>query len=263
MDAALQKEARRQQMLLRALWRDARPAVVGGWLRDGARFERGLEAYRANAFALAERALGAAFPTVQQLLGEESFGALARAFWHARPPERGDVGEWGEGLADFIDADGQLADTPYVADVARLEWALHAVERAADVDAAPSGVEKLADGDPAALRLLLRPGCALVVSRHPIVTILRAHRSAAADRFAPVRTAFAEGRAENAFVARRGWQADVSAIGDAEARFARALLAGDTLAVALDAGGAGFAFEPWLIGALQSGAIVGVTEDGA
>jgi hypothetical protein len=28
-------EALRQQMLLRALWRDARPGVVEGWLRDG------------------------------------------------------------------------------------------------------------------------------------------------------------------------------------------------------------------------------------
>ena len=32
--AAEQKEALRQQMRLRALWRDARPGVVAGWLRD-------------------------------------------------------------------------------------------------------------------------------------------------------------------------------------------------------------------------------------
>jgi hypothetical protein len=262
MDAALQKEALRQQMLLRALWRDARPAVVGGWLRDGARFERGLEVYRANAGALAERALAAAFPTVQQLLGDESFAALARAFWRARSPLRGDVGEWGEGLADFIDADGQLGATPYVADVARLEWALHAAERAADGEAAPGALERLAGGaDPAALRLVLRPGCALVVSRHPIATLWHAHRSAAPDRFAPVRAAFAEGRGENAFVARRGLQAGVRAIGDADARFTAALLAGHTLAAALDAGGADFVFEPWLIGALQGGVIGGVLED--
>jgi hypothetical protein len=260
-DAALQKEALRQQMLLRALWRDARPAVVNGWLRDGAKFERGLEAYRANAGALSERALGAVFPTVSQLLGEESFAALARAFWRARPPERGDVGEWGEGLADFIDADGQLADTPYVADVARLEWALHRAERAADADGAPSGIERLGSAEPEMLRLVLRAGCALIVSSHPVVTIWHAHRSDDRDRFAPVRAAFAQGRAETAFVFRRGWQAGVQAIGDAEARFAAALLAGRTLAAALDAGGADFDFEPWLIGALQSGVLVGVMED--
>ena len=46
-------------MLLRALLGDARPGVVGGWMRDGARLARGLAAYRANAGALAERALAA------------------------------------------------------------------------------------------------------------------------------------------------------------------------------------------------------------
>ena len=78
-DTALQKEALRQQMLLRALWRDARPGVVAGWMRDGARFARGLAAYQANAGALAERALGAAFPTIAALLGDESFARLRLA----------------------------------------------------------------------------------------------------------------------------------------------------------------------------------------
>ena len=67
------REALRQQMLLRALLGDARPGVVAGWLRDGPRVDAGLAAYRANAGALAERALAAAYPTVQQLLGEVSF----------------------------------------------------------------------------------------------------------------------------------------------------------------------------------------------
>ena len=50
------KEALRQQMLLRALWRDAPPGVVGGWLRGAPeRWRRGLQVYQANAGALAER----------------------------------------------------------------------------------------------------------------------------------------------------------------------------------------------------------------
>ena len=93
------KEALRQRMLLRVLWHDARPGVLAGWTRDGERFGRGLQAYRANAGALAERALAAAFPTLQQLLGDESFAALARHFWLASPPAHGDIATWGEGLS--------------------------------------------------------------------------------------------------------------------------------------------------------------------
>ena len=68
MEETLHKEGLRQQMLLRALWRDARPGVVTGWLRDAPeRSARGLQAYQANAGALAERALAAAYPTLVQL----------------------------------------------------------------------------------------------------------------------------------------------------------------------------------------------------
>lgn len=258
MNADVQKEALRQQMLLRALWRDARPGVVAGWLRDGPRFERGLQAYRANAGALAERALGAAFPTLVQLLGEVSFAALARAFWHAEPPQRGDVAEWGAALPGFIDGDVQLATEPYLADVARLEWALHESERAAD--AVPvTGLERLGAHHPATLHLRLQPGTALLVSAHPVVTLWHAHRSDAADRFAPVRAAFAAGQRENALVRRRGWAAEVRLLDAASARFVAALLGGRDLGRALTEAGDGFDFENWLLEALQAGALGAVT----
>jgi len=259
MTADVHKEALRQQMLLRALWRDARPGVVAGWLRDGAKFQRGLQAYQANAGALAERALGAAFPTLLQLLGEESFAALARAFWHAAPPERGDIAAWGAALPAFIDAAAQLADEPYLADVARLEWAVHEAEQAANA-VAPTGLERLGDTEPARLTLQLQPGTVLLSSPHPVVTVWQAHRSAAEDRFAPVRAAFAAGRGEHALVCRRGWLVEVLALEAGCARFVAALLAGRDLASALLDAGAGFDFETWLIEALQAGAVAAVKD---
>ena len=59
------KEALRQQMLLRALWRD--DAALQGWVRGPSL--QGLTAYRSNAGALAERALGSAYPTIAALVG--------------------------------------------------------------------------------------------------------------------------------------------------------------------------------------------------
>jgi hypothetical protein len=260
--SATDKEALRQQMLLRALLGDARPAVVAGWLRDGARFERGLAAYRANAGALAERALAAAFPTLQQLLGEESFAGLARAFWQRRPPSSGDMARWGAGLADFVAGDDTLASEPYLADVVRLEWAVHQAAFAADATP-PRGLQHLSTHDPAELWLRLAPGTALVSSPHPVASIWTAHQHTAADRFAAVHAAFHAGSGESALVARVGWRVDVTLLPAAEARYTAALLAGHSLARAMKEAGDGFDFEAWLIAALQQQRLhtVAVTPD--
>jgi len=251
--AARRKEALRQQMLLRALWADARPGVVAGWWRDAPpRAARALQAYRANAGALAERALAAAFPTVAQLVGEPSFAAMARALWSAAPPQRGDIGTWGQALPAFITAAPQLAEEPYLADVARLDWAVHRCEQAADRSAV-RGLDRLADDDPAALWLHPAAGLALLHSAHPVASIWQAHRSTAADRYDPVREAFAAGRGEHALVWREGFKAAVLALPEAEASFMQGLLEGATLARALDRAGAGFDFQRWLQRALQRG----------
>jgi hypothetical protein len=275
--ADLHKEALRQQTLLRALWRDARPGVVAGWLRDGAGTPRGLRAYQDHAAALAERALAAAYPTLQQLLGDAAFAALARAFWHAEPPACGDIGQWGAALPGFVAADAQLAGEPYLADVARLEWAVHRAASAADARPV-TGLERLAHGDPAALWLQLQPGSTLLSSPHPVVTLWQAHRGLAGrgagdmsgylpgdlpgdttDPFAPVRAAFAAGTGEHALVRRSGWRTDVLALDAGTARFTAALLAGRTLSDALHAAGTGFDFEPWLLDALRGHALAAVT----
>lgn len=260
---ALCREALRQQMLLRVLWRDAPAAVLAGWMRDDAEaFRRGLAAYRANAGALAARALAAAYPTVAQLLGEESFMALARARWQADPPGSGDLAEWGESLADFIAGDAQLASEPYLADVARLDWAVHACERAVDDSGdAPSGLALLGSHAPARLRLQLPAGTALLRSRYPVVTIRQAHRGGGEAAFAQAREALHAGRGETALVARQGWRVVVQRCAPAAADFTAALLHGASLAAALHAAGAGFDFEAWLISALRAGRLVAVRAD--
>lgn len=247
-------EALRQQMLLRALWGDGQPGALAGWLRGAPpRITRGLQAYRAHAGALAERALGVAFPTVAQLVGEESFAALARVVWQAQPPQQGDIAQWGAALPAFIAAAPQLADEPYLADVARLDWVVHQAEQAADSGDSILDLQQLADGDPAALRLHLSEAVALIASPHPVVSIWQAHRSDAPDRFAPVREALARGHGERALVHREGFVVRVTAVPEAPARFVQALLAGEPLGRALDEAGPGFAFDGWLVQALQQG----------
>jgi hypothetical protein len=254
---ATSTEALRQQMLVRALWRDAPAGVLSGWLTDALQPARGLAAYRANGGASAERALAAAFPTIEQLVGAESFAALARAFWHANPPLRGDLAQFGDALPAFIAGSASLADEPYLPDSARLDWAVHCAEHAADAGGAPAGLERLAQHDPARLALRLQPGTSLVSSPHPIATVWQAHRSDAADRFAPVRAAFTAGDGEHALVWREEWRARVEAVSPPDAAFTRALLEGASLAGALQAAGDGFDFEPWLLQSLRERRIAG------
>lgn len=243
-------EAARQAALMAAL--QAREAVPPPGLREqGERARRGLGAYRANAAALAERALQARYPTVAAMLGAEDFAALARALWRAEPPVRGDLALWGDGLPAFIEAERDLAPWPWLADSARLDAAVACCEAAADAQTERASLALLAGEDPAALRLRLRPGAALLASAWPIATLHAAHHGGADLEAA--RAALAAGRGEAVLVAREGWRARVSALDAPDFAWMRALAQGATLAAALAAAGPIFVFDAWLVRALQQG----------
>ena len=249
-------EAQRQQRFIAALWG---VGELQGLSHGPTRSQRGLQAYQAHAGAAAERALAASFPTVQALVGDESFAALARVFWRAQPPTCGDLARYGEGLPAFIADSEQLRDVPYLADTARLDWLVAAAERAADDSLDSPSLNLLTELQPAQLRLRLMPGTALLVSAYPIVSVWQAHRpgEGAHERREQARRALAEGVAEVALIWRSGWRALVQPLSPDTGRWMRSLLQGDTLATALTAAGEGFAFEAWLLQALQSGWLAG------
>jgi hypothetical protein len=247
-------EAQRQQALMAAILRRGDEPALNALLAkrpDGA--ARGMEAYQANAGASAERALATAFPTVQALMGEESFAALARAHWQACPPERGDLALFGDQLPDFIAASEQLADVPYLADSARLDWRLAESERAADAEVDLSTLGLLSEAEPTRLRLALMPGTAVLDSAYPVVSLWQAHQPGAEAEAArdKVRAALQSGQGEHAVVSRARWRAQAFAIDAATARWMHRLLRGDVLSSALGAAGPGFDIEAWLVLALQ------------
>ncbi len=255
----MNREAQRQQALMAALLArgDERP-LPPSLLHGAERIQRGLQAYQANAGASAERALASTFPTVQALVGDDAFAALARAFWYAQPPLCGDLSRFGEALPAFIADSEQLADVPYLADVARLDWRVAAAERAADGSTEAGTLTLLAEVEASQLRLELMPGTSVLPSAHPVVSVWQAHQPgvAAAAHRAHAREAIALGRGETALVWRSGWRAVVQAIGASESRWMQSLLRGDTLAVAQGEAGEGFTFEAWLLQALQCGWLV-------
>jgi hypothetical protein len=263
-------EALRQQALLACLASRDLAATLGLPLREtGQRAERGLAAYRANGSALAERVLVAAFPMLQAMLGEEDFAQLARALWREHPPERGDMGEWGDALPAWIEAQPDLAEWPWLADGARLELARHRCERAADAAFDAASLNLLAELDPAQIALDLMPGTQVLISRWPLATIAAAHglrvEGDALGDFDAVRTAVAQGRGEAVLVVRQGWRSHMHRIDAHAAQWMLDLLTGLSLAQALERAlehsvehsGDAFDFGTWLQQAIAAGWLKG------
>lgn len=271
MNAAAQLVQQEQQALLRALTGECDDTALWPHLQfAGARAamaRRGLQAYQANGPALAERALGAAYPVLGQLIGDESFAPLARYFWRRHPPSRGDVACWGDGLAAFLEASPQLADEPYLGDVARIEWALHQAATAADAQPAHHSFALLSSADPAELTLTLGAGVFVLASAYPVASIINAHLQgdpALAEAAALLRA----GAAEHALVWRQGFKPRLRAITAGEHALVAALQDGRPLEAALacalecaPADGqpsvAAFDFEHWLGRAVQEGLVTG------
>ncbi|TDP74964.1 DNA-binding domain-containing protein [Roseateles toxinivorans] len=248
------RELQRQQALVQALQQPGGEPTLIPWLSEqGGRLARGLSAYRANAGASAERALASSFSTVLALMGEEAFAAMARAYWQAYPPSRGDLAWLGEQLPDFMRHSPQLDDEPYLPDSARLDWLLACSEGAADMKAEPASLGLLAEHEPQQLRLRLMPSVRVLRSEHPVFAIWHAHQSSEPDAFAPVRAAMAAGEGSLALVWREGWRAKAMALEPAAWRFTEEVLAGNDLAQALDEAGPDFDFGAWLAQALQLG----------
>lgn len=186
--------------------------------------ERGLAAYRGNLRALSAQALAIAFGRLQAALGEAEFASLAWTFWRKHPPESGDLGQWGGALEGFlVERAGEDSGLP---DLARLDWASHEAERAADATLDADSLSLLGTTSPEQLWLRLRPGVALL-----------------AQTDGPL------------LVWREGWRATSRPLSPGEAAFTQALLAGVNLADALVKGSAletDFDFGAWLQAALKN-----------
>ncbi|HUP28725.1 MAG TPA: DNA-binding domain-containing protein [Usitatibacter sp.] len=129
----------------------------------------GLEVYRRGVLENRIGALGAAYPVVRRLVGESFFREAAARYARAHPSISGDLNEFGDRMAAFLAAYPHAAALPYLADVARLEWAVHESLRAED--GVPVDFAGLAGRDPdhyAALRFALAPSVRCIASLHAI-----------------------------------------------------------------------------------------------
>ena len=242
-----------QQSLLAALWAPTHDEALDQLAAPGAPHRhflwRGIAAYRSHAAAQAVRTLGAAYPVVQHLVGPENFEALARLLWREQPPQGGDLAQWGADLAALIEGLHDLvADLPFLADVARVEWALHSMATLGDAQAEPASFALLASEDPERLWLDLAPGTDCFSSAWPVVTLIESQRGAQPGR---------SRSGETARVWRCGWRPRLCLAQRGEPAFLLAVHEGKSLGAALGCA-SGFDFSAWLAPAVQEGLLLRV-----
>jgi len=141
---------------------------------------RRLQVYRNNTTILLGEALGANFPVVQALVGEVFFSALAKRFVRLHPPRSPCLFEYGADFAAFIADDPQAATLPYLADVARLDWAVAEVVHAADTQVLDTGaLGAIGPSDYGRIAFTPHPALRLIDSDFPIHAIWALHQPGA------------------------------------------------------------------------------------
>ncbi|GGP20161.1 HvfC/BufC N-terminal domain-containing protein [Silvimonas iriomotensis] len=133
--------------------------------------------YRGNVQANRSSALQSAFATVHALVGEAYFAALAQAYQRAEPSTSGNLHDDGAHFARFIATFQPAQSLPFLADVARLDWAMHRAHFAADLPAADlAPLQNLAADQFGLVAFALHPAVDVVRSAHwPVHAIYAMH----------------------------------------------------------------------------------------
>lgn len=142
----------------------------------------GIALYRRTVRTNYRRALSATFVVVKRVVGEPFFHAAADAYAARHPSSSGDLGDFGDRFGDFLGDYAPAKDLPYLADLARLEWALDESSRAAGAPSSPGEIVEVLGSVPGdaigRVRLRLAPSCRLVASPHPVLRIWQVHQPA-------------------------------------------------------------------------------------
>lgn len=135
-------------------------------------FNGRFDAYRNNMMVNTIEALQVSYPATRQLVGDDYFRVVARAYIQAHPPRNPVLLQYGERFGDFIAHFPSASKVPYLGDVARLEWscvqALHAADTGVvGISALGEVAEPLMDK----VTLSLHPSLGLVRSRWPVISL--------------------------------------------------------------------------------------------
>lgn len=211
-----------------ALLDPGQPAPDGLVGPDGLNAPKRFNVYRNNVIVSLTDALGESFPAIKALLGEDYFKALARAFVMDHPPVSPVLIWYGEDFPDFVEAFPPLEAYPYLADVARVEWAWLQAYHAADDDPLdPSALGALPPDAIGDTRFVKHPAAQVLSSDWPVWDLLRANRF---ERGTDVPVDLGEG--QSVLIARPALGVETVLLRPGADLFVRALFGGTSLAEA-------------------------------
>jgi putative DNA-binding protein len=166
-----------QLRLRRAILGGDTAEIVDAILGDGLDPSARVGIYRHHASTTLGEALQATFPVVCRLVDKRFFAYAAHEYLREHPPHSRCLVEYGADFADFLAGFAPCQGLPYLADVARFEWALNI---AATVwEATPLQAQTLAavpSEDSAYLAFRLQPSLSYFASPWPIDTIWQANK---------------------------------------------------------------------------------------
>jgi len=170
---------------LRELQHDLRAALLGAAdeaatreiAADGLAPSARLAVYRHHVLTSLTAALETTFPVLVRLVDQRFFRYACDTYVRAEPPAGPCLFEYGATFADFLATFEPCRHLPYLADVARLEWAMNVALHAADATPLTTPAARaLPSGTLETARLALHPSVTLLASPWPVDTLWRAHQ---------------------------------------------------------------------------------------
>lgn len=136
---------------------------------------RRLRVYQNNTRSSLTATLIAVFPVTARLVDERFFRYAASEFIRFHPPSEPRLVRYGSAFPNFLRTFDGLAQMPFVAETARLEWAIAEALDSGSLAAAPLSALNVGDsgGTP---ELVLQPSLRFVISHWPVLSIWSAHQ---------------------------------------------------------------------------------------
>ncbi|TVO72246.1 HvfC/BufC N-terminal domain-containing protein [Sedimenticola selenatireducens] len=156
-------------------------ALLDAIVDDGLNLQR-FNVYRNNFIVLNGDALADMYPVIKRLVGDEAFRVLATAYVRSHPPQARTLLLYGDQFPAFLASIPELVELPYLADVARIEFAwteaYHAQEHPVLTEDQVSSITADAFGQ---CQLLPHPTLHCIGSDYPIYSIWQANQSCETD----------------------------------------------------------------------------------
>lgn len=159
-------------ILCKQVTSDKLPLELASLFSSGDSIPERLDIYRNNIVKSLTNSLLATYPLINNLTGEKFASYLMRSFVLENPPERACLAYYGKGLEKFIENFPPAGQLPYLAALARLEWAINMAYYAEDDHSVtPADIEDKLCGDIYNLSLRLRSSVSLTYSKWPLLKI--------------------------------------------------------------------------------------------